>query len=292
MFVKHAWLTFYYGLARSRTQRYFIHFMQFTAAAFGISSVLVVVLQCIPLRYVWQKDLAPPVEDSAQCINLVAFFYANAIIMIVNDVVMYLIPMFLLRDVDMLKPYRWGIYALFGIGGLYVHTSPCTGPHTSPCSQPLADRLPESSWRASCVSSPSTNWANPAMFPVSTDHPALVLNPTMNLTSNEENYALVLLWAAVENHVGICAACAGALKQKSMSTFESVRRSYDHLRNKSWTPPSTLRTQDTEERRLYERSDSTAPQLSLSEGLGPKDTEVQMELFQVTLADEVAGRRT
>lgn len=118
MFVKHAWLTFYYGLARTRLQRYFIHFMQFVAAGFGISSVLVVVLQCIPLSYVWTKNLVPPTEGGAKCIDLINFFYANAIIMIVNDTIMYLMPVFMLQDVDMLRGYRWGIYALFAIGGV------------------------------------------------------------------------------------------------------------------------------------------------------------------------------
>jgi hypothetical protein len=119
MFVKLAWLTFYYGLARTRGQRYFLHFMQFTAVGFGLSSVLVIVLQCIPLDHVWRKNVLPPsVVDSAKCINLMAFFYANAIIMIVNDVVMYLTPVFLLRNVDMLQGHRWSIYAMFGVGGL------------------------------------------------------------------------------------------------------------------------------------------------------------------------------
>lgn len=126
MFVKHAWLTFYYGLARTRAQRWFIHFMQFTAAGFGISSVLVVLLQCIPLSEVWHRAHAPDTEQSdAKCINLLAFFYSNAIIMIVNDVVMYMIPMVLLWKVEMLSGHRWGVYALFGVGGLYVL---CIGP--------------------------------------------------------------------------------------------------------------------------------------------------------------------
>ncbi len=87
-----------------------------------------------------------------------------------------------------------------------------------------------------------------------------------------ENYALVYLWAAVENHVGICAACAGAIKQRSIATFASVRRSYVQLRHKSswpsstgasWPPASwsstdatTGRTQSTEDRNAFVRTDS------------------------------------
>lgn len=118
MFVKHAWLTFYYGLARSRWQTYFIHFMQFVAAGFGISSVFVVLLQCIPLSTVWHPGATPEGVDPPKCVNMMTFFYSNAIIMIVNDVVMYLMPMVLLRNVDMVRPHRWGVYALFAVGGL------------------------------------------------------------------------------------------------------------------------------------------------------------------------------
>lgn len=120
MLVKHAWLTFYYGLARTKSQIYFIHFMQAVAAGFGISSVLVVPLQCTPLSEVWDNSLSPATEGSGKCINLVAFFYANSIFMIVNDIVMYLMPIWLLRNVEMLRGRRIGIYALFGVGGLYV----------------------------------------------------------------------------------------------------------------------------------------------------------------------------
>lgn len=116
MFVKHAWLTFYYGLTRTRAQRWFIHVLQFSAAAFGISSVIVVLLQCIPLDGVWSWKPTPSEGHiDAKCINLMAFFYFNAIFMIVNDVVMYLTPMVLLWKVEMIRDSRWSLYALFGI---------------------------------------------------------------------------------------------------------------------------------------------------------------------------------
>ncbi|KEF63026.1 uncharacterized protein A1O9_01002 [Exophiala aquamarina CBS 119918] len=123
MLVKHAWLTFYYGLARTRCQRYFIHFMQFVAASFGISSIIVVLLQCIPLSLAWSQSPDASQERSDHCINLIAFFYSNSIIMIVNDLILYLLPMWLLRNVDMLRGHRVGLYALFGFGGLVVLAS-------------------------------------------------------------------------------------------------------------------------------------------------------------------------
>ena len=90
--------------------------MQLVAAAFGISSVVVILLQCIPLNAVWRRNLEPQTEQAdARCINLMSFFYWNSCFMIVNDIVMYLIPMVLLWKVEMIRDHRWSLYALFGI---------------------------------------------------------------------------------------------------------------------------------------------------------------------------------
>ncbi|KAK4934524.1 hypothetical protein LTR10_024241 [Elasticomyces elasticus] len=234
MFIKHAWLTFYYGLARTRLQRYFTHFMQFVAAGFGISSVLVILLQCVPLSHVWTKHLIPPTEDGAKCIDLINFFYANSIIMIVNDTVMYLMPVFMLQDVDMLRGHRWGIYTLFGVGGVVV----------------LASILR-----------------------------LLAVHQLAEGHHFSQSYALVFLWAAVENHVGICAACGGALKQKSMTAYDNIRRSYCSIRHKSYPTPSLVtRSQNTEDRSFYERTDSL-PTPSL--GVDSKDAGMRMELYNL-----------
>ncbi|KAJ4519456.1 hypothetical protein HRR83_004519 [Exophiala dermatitidis] len=237
MFVKHAWLTFYYGLARSRCQRYFIHFMQFVAAGFGISSVFVILLQCIPLSHMW-NPLASP---DAKCVDIMTFFYCNSIIMIVNDVILYLIPMVLLRNVDMVKPHRLGLYALFALGLLVVVAS------------------------------------------------ILRLVALVHLDrggSVSENYALVYLWAAVENHIGIWAACGGAIKQKTLSALHKIRRSYSgaryHSDDKSSSPTqvsTTLaRSQCTEDRALYERTDSMQEHAS---SFGSKSPQTLYEMQSV-----------
>ncbi|KAJ9607132.1 hypothetical protein H2200_008204 [Cladophialophora chaetospira] len=225
MFVKHAWLTFYYGLAQTRAQRWFIHALQVSAAAFGISSVFVILLQCIPLDGVWTWQLAPGQgRIDAKCINLMAFFYFNAIFMIVNDIVMYLTPMVLLWKVKMIRDNRWSLYALFAICFLVI----------------LASIL-----------------RLVAVYKVDT---------APNLS---ENYALVFLWAGVENHVGICAACVGALKTRWCTTYKRVRALSMDLKNKSWlasastaTSSAVTRTQSTEDRACYDRASSNASLLN------------------------------
>jgi len=243
MFVKHAWLTFYYGLSRTRAQRYFIHAMQIIAASFGISSTIVILTQCIPLNAVWRRNLDPRTEhSSARCINLMSFFYYNAAFMIVNDVVMYLIPMVLLWKVDMIRDHRWSLYALFGMCFLVILAS--------------IFRLI-------------------AVYEVDT-------SPNVS-----QNYALVFLWAAVENHVGICAACAGALKARCCVTYKKVRKMSMDLRNKSWlasvsaaTSTDITRTQSSEERILYDRADSNAPSLN-DVSIEDKSPDLRMELVEM-----------
>ncbi|KIY00366.1 uncharacterized protein Z520_04051 [Fonsecaea multimorphosa CBS 102226] len=228
MFVKHAWLTFYYGLAQTRAQRYFIHLMQFSAVAFGLSSVLVVLLQCVPLNYAWRRYHEPTNgHENGKCVDLLDYFYFNASFMIANDVVMYLIPMVFLWKVQTLREHRFSLYALFGICFVVILAS---------------------------------------VF-------RLVAVYKMDTSPNlSENYALVFIWASVENHIGICAACAGALKARLCLTYRKVRTLSVDLRNKSWraskaapgsgspsagTRTSTLsRSQITEDRTLYERTGS------------------------------------
>ena len=107
-----------------------------------------------------------------------------------------------------------------------------------------------------------------------------------------ENYALVFLWAAVENHVGICAACAGALKARWCVTYMKVRKLSMDLRNKSWlasvsaaTSSIVTRTQSTEDRTMYDRTTSNASSLN-DVPLDDKGPNMQMELVEI-----LPGRR-
>jgi hypothetical protein len=92
----------------------------------------------------------------------------------------------------------------------------------------------------------------------------------------------------VENHVGICAACAGALKTKWCATYKKVRALSMDLKNKSWlasmsaaTSSSVARaSQDTEDRRLYDGASSNASSLN-NVPAGGKDPDMRMELVEM-----------
>lgn len=91
----------------------------------------------------------------------------------------------------------------------------------------------------------------------------------------------------MENHVGICAACAGAIKQKSLAAYQSVRRSYCDLRSKaSAQQPSSsydTRTQRSEERALNEHTGScTTP--SLDGAIDNKEIDAGIRLEEVPMS--------
>jgi hypothetical protein len=117
--------------------------------------------------------------------------------------------------------------------------------------------------------------------------PATIPSQTCTHPHSTENYALVFLWASVENHVGISAACAGALKTRWILTYRRVRKFSIDLKHKSRLPfsnfsyfSSTTSRAGTSTRRLSferesgyassatERSESNAGSLSDVDGVG------------------------
>ncbi len=149
-----------------------------------------------------------------------------------------------------------------------------------------------SSWQASSDWSLSTGLINHLIFQVSNrPHHAIfrvcVEGTLLMPTPYTENYALVFLWAGVENHVGICAACAGALKVRWCATYKRVRTFSLDLKNKSWlasastaTSESLTRTQSTEDRTYYDRASSNASSLN-DLPMDDKGPTVRMELVEM-----------
>lgn len=87
----------------------------------------------------------------------------------------------------------------------------------------------------------------------------------------------------MENHVGICAACGGAIKHKTVAAFQTVQRSYSDLRSKdSAQQSSATRTQGSEDRTLYEHAESFVMAPSEAINLDNKDNLVRMEQVMVT----------
>ncbi|GAB7356591.1 hypothetical protein MBLNU459_g7320t1 [Dothideomycetes sp. NU459] len=116
-FVKLALLSFYKHLTYERYHHYAIWFMEFVAVGFGLSSILVVVMQCLPITKLWHRD------QPGSCVDVLAFLYSNALIMIGNDIVLYIMPVVFTWKLELRLPQRIVLNLLFALGLLVVATS-------------------------------------------------------------------------------------------------------------------------------------------------------------------------
>jgi hypothetical protein len=117
MFIKLSLLSLYLRLSRQRAFRILVCVMVAVTICFGMGSIFTVALQCRPLSMLWNPD------QPGKCIRVVDFYYANAGINIVTDVVIYLLPIKVLWGLQIPKRQRIGLMFLFGLGGLVVATS-------------------------------------------------------------------------------------------------------------------------------------------------------------------------
>jgi len=114
MFVKFGLLIFYLRTTYERCHRWAIWAMVCVAFCFGTSSVIVVLFQCIPPNKLWHPAF------TGHCVNILSFFYANAIIMIVNDTIMYIMPIIFTWNLALRRPQRIVLNLLFALGAAYV----------------------------------------------------------------------------------------------------------------------------------------------------------------------------
>ncbi|KAF2266678.1 hypothetical protein CC78DRAFT_531479 [Lojkania enalia] len=116
--VKHALLLFYSEIVRdNKWYKGSIYFMHFVAFGFGLSSILVNIFQCRPIRKTWDAD-AP-----GWCANMNMFFRLNSIIMLTTDLVLYTMPVIFTWHLQLRRPQRIGLNALFALGGIVLAAS-------------------------------------------------------------------------------------------------------------------------------------------------------------------------
>lgn len=108
--VKHSLLFFYAELTFERWHRRWIAAMHAVAFGFGSSCVLVAIFQCRPVRKTWEPQVP------GWCIDMDAFGYFNSIFMLVNDVVLYAMPVIFTWNLKLRRPHRIAINCLFALG--------------------------------------------------------------------------------------------------------------------------------------------------------------------------------
>ena len=83
--------------------------------AFTISSVLTSILQCSPVKYAYDKS------GTGTCIDLGKFWYANAGYNIATDLIIIILPILVIRTLQLPKRTKIALCGVFALGILYVY---------------------------------------------------------------------------------------------------------------------------------------------------------------------------
>lgn len=120
--VKAALLVFYLRLDPRKITRYFIFFVLFTVAGLEIASCLIIVFECQPVHKFW--DLKNEVPGKCMDVHDRQIFYnANGIINIIQDIIIYVLPIPMLWNLQMPKRQKMALISLFSFGSIAVVAS-------------------------------------------------------------------------------------------------------------------------------------------------------------------------
>ncbi|KAF2736366.1 hypothetical protein EJ04DRAFT_490170 [Polyplosphaeria fusca] len=194
--VKHALLLFYSEITREKKHIVSIYIMHFVAFGFGLSSILVDLFQCRPFHKAWDGD------TPGYCVRLDIFFYINGSIMLTTDLILYIMPVVFTWNLQLRRPQRIGLNALFALGGLVLASS--------------AARL-----KAVHKLAPSFTKSAGDDF--------------------SWWFANAMIWSVLENHLAIVVACAPSVKVIALLFFPRLASSYRKVVSKV-TPSGSSRS--------------------------------------------------
>lgn len=104
----------YLRIFTTKTFRRTVHIIMGYVIMYAFASIIATIVQCTPLERIW--DHAVP----GNCINLTAFWYANASANIIGDFLILALPMPVVKSLQLPQRQRLGLIMVFALGGLYV----------------------------------------------------------------------------------------------------------------------------------------------------------------------------
>jgi hypothetical protein len=111
-------IMFYHRLFPIKKVTYALSFCTFLVLGWWIAIYVVAIVQCTPYSHFWEQYLNP--EAKGKCINVYAFFMANAALSVMTDFIILLIPIPLVMNLQMPLSQRIFVCSIFLLGGLYV----------------------------------------------------------------------------------------------------------------------------------------------------------------------------
>jgi hypothetical protein len=71
------------------------------------------IFSCTPVPFFWDKGI-----HGGQCINLMAFWFSNASFNIISDIAIIILPIPVLKTLNLPKKQKYGLILVFIMGGL------------------------------------------------------------------------------------------------------------------------------------------------------------------------------
>lgn len=84
-------------------------------ASSASANVLVCIFQCAPMRAVWDQTVT---ASEKKCVDINAFYIANAATNIATDILTYILPFHMVRHLQMPRKQKVGLGIMLGLGML------------------------------------------------------------------------------------------------------------------------------------------------------------------------------
>jgi hypothetical protein len=120
--IKLSILAFYLRLNPDNTFRYVVLTVMAICGSLGVSVIFADVFQCSPVSKGWYYYL------EGTCINQHLFFTSTAIINIVLDFVLFLLPLQLMWGLQMRRQQKYAVCGIFSVWLMYEFPHPASSP--------------------------------------------------------------------------------------------------------------------------------------------------------------------
>lgn len=105
-------LLFYLRVFPNRWMRISVHVLNIWLIVHGTGFFLAVAFECTPVALIWDKGL------DGTCINQNAVTFVGAIFSIVEDIIIFILPMPLVFKLQLGRGRRVSLIVMFGLGSL------------------------------------------------------------------------------------------------------------------------------------------------------------------------------
>ena len=84
----------------------------------GVAMIITSCFSCWPVAFYWDKSV-----EGGHCVNMLAFWFCFSAFNILTDLAVWLLPMPVLKRLQLPKKQKISLIAVFALGGLYVASS-------------------------------------------------------------------------------------------------------------------------------------------------------------------------